>query len=111
MVSYGSGVAVMKKTYLAALLFPVLALLVSLMLAQSVDAQTQTFVLSFIPTQNTPLGTCGITASDSCAEAVLTIQVANSQTIAKLNLTGLYPNTVYTLWTVFNVLECANCNT
>src|SRR5262249_41021952 len=86
----------MKKTYLAVLLLLALELLAPLALDQSVDAQTQTFTLPFLPTQNAPAG----------AQAVLTIQANPSQTLAKLNVSGLYPNTVYTLWTVFNVLNC-----
>src|SRR5262247_4105395 len=88
----------MKKISVA-LLFPVLGLLGPLVLAKSVNAQTQTFTLQFLPTQNAP----------PQAQSVLTIQINSSQTLAKLSLTGLYPNTVYTLWTVFNILECAAC--
>jgi len=81
----------MKQTCLAALFF--------LVLTQNVNAQTQTFTLQFLPTQNAP----------PQAQALLTIQVNSSQTLAKLVLTGLYPDTVYTLWTVFNILQCAAC--
>src|SRR5262245_63196072 len=89
----------MKKISVAALFFPVLGLLAPLVLAQNANAQTETFTLQFLPTQNAP----------PQAQALLTIQVNSSQTLAKLVLTGLYPDTVYTLWTVFNVLECAAC--
>src|SRR5499433_3307465 len=89
----------MKKISVAALFFPVLGLLAPLVLAQSVSAQTQTFTLQFLPTQNAP----------PQAQGVLAIQINPSQTVAKLSLTGLYPHTLYTLWTVFNILECAAC--
>ncbi len=76
----------------------VLALLAVGFLALSMgvtSASAQDYTLQFLPTQNAPPGAWG----------VMSIKVANGETIAHLSARGLYPDTVYTIWTVFNELE------
>jgi hypothetical protein len=58
-------------------------------------AAADNYTLSFIPTQNAPAG----------AQATMWIQVTNGQSTIGLQARGLYPNTLYTIWTVFNVLK------
>jgi hypothetical protein len=57
-------------------------------------AQSQKYILSFIPTQNWP-----------SANAVMEIQVdGHGETHVKLKVRNAAPNMLYTLWTVFNPL-------
>jgi hypothetical protein len=51
--------------------------------------------LEFIPTQNAPPG----------ASAVMSLKLVNGETIIHFRVRGLYPDTVYTIWTVFNPLD------
>lgn len=75
----------------------VLALLAVGLLALSTgvtSAFAQDYTLRFLPTQNAPPG----------ASALMSIKVTNGETIVHLGVRGLYPDTVYTIWTVFNEL-------
>lgn len=62
------------------------------------DAADGLYVLPFIATQNAPGGV------DGGAEGVMRIQVEDGKSRIHLRVRGLYPNTVYTIWTVFNKL-------
>lgn len=53
------------------------------------------YTLEFIPTQNVPAG----------AEGTMTITPIPGGTVMSFRLRGAYPRTVYTIWTVFNVLD------
>jgi hypothetical protein len=59
-------------------------------------AGDEEYTLEFIPTQNAPGG----------AEASMLIKVKNDkpETEVLLTASGLYPNTVYTIWIVYNTL-------
>jgi hypothetical protein len=61
------------------------------------------YVLEFRRTQNLPK------TKYPRAEATLTMKVVNGETVAHLRLRGTQPNMLYTIWIVFNILECADC--
>ena len=63
----------------------------------------QEYTLNFIPTQNAPQ------AGAVPASGVMTLKVVNGETIVHFSVSGAYPNTVYTIWTVFNELVCPDC--
>ncbi len=63
-------------------------------LALPTRAAAEWYSLEFIPTQNARPGVQG----------TMSIKVANGETIVHFRLRGGYPNTVYTIWTVFNIL-------
>lgn len=79
------------------LVLTILALLAVLALAPWVSA-AQEHTLDFKPTQNAPAGISG----------TMTIEVKSGQTKARFRLNGGYPDTVYTIWIVYNVLQLAN---
>jgi hypothetical protein len=64
-------------------------------LSVAAPAAADDYALSFIPTQNAPAG----------ATATMRIHVADGRSTVSLRGTHLFPNTVYTIWTVFNVLK------
>lgn len=61
-------------------------------------AADERYHLRFIPTHNAPGGALG------SAEGEMTIRVANGHSTVRLGVRGLYPETVYTIWIVFNKL-------
>jgi len=61
--------------------------------------RAQEYTLNFVPTQNAPQAALGL----------MTLNVTNGETIVHFQVSGAYPNTVYTIWTVFNVLVCPAC--
>lgn len=65
------------------------------------SAFAQDYTLQFLPTQNAPPGAWG----------VLSIKVGTTGTVAHFSARGLYPDTVYTIWTVYNVLDETKWNT
>jgi hypothetical protein len=58
------------------------------------SAETRRYSLPFIKTQNAPAE----------AQGIMTIRVTDGQSRVHFQVSGAYPNTLYTIWTVFNVL-------
>src|SRR2546425_12687591 len=61
--------------------------------------RAQEYTLNFIPTQNAPQAALGR----------MTLNVTNGDTIVHFQGSGSYPNTVFTVGAVFNVLDCPPC--
>ncbi len=77
-----------RKILLAVLLASLLAT------ADSASGQGETYTLGFEPTQNALAGSYG----------VMTIKPLPGGTFVSFELQGGYPSTVYTIWTVYNLL-------
>jgi hypothetical protein len=58
-------------------------------------APANQYTLEFIPTQNVPAG----------AKGTMTIKQIPGGSIVNFQLRGAYPSTIYTIWTVFNLLD------
>lgn len=57
-------------------------------------AASELYTLEFLPTQNAPAE----------AQGTMTLKVVNGETVVHFRVRGAAPNTIYTIWTVFNVL-------
>lgn len=92
----------MSKTRLFSLIMVVLGLasLTSFLFTQQTYANDgiAQYTLEFIPTQN---------AASTTQSGVMRIRVNGNtkETVVHFSLRGGYPNTVYTIWTVFNILR------
>ncbi len=74
----------------------ILGLLGLFALPPHVGAATNgTYTLTFIPTHHAPGG----------AQGNMTLKVVNGETLVHFHVKGGFPNTLYTIWTVFNVLK------
>lgn len=76
-------------------LFALLAVGLLALSAGVTSAFGQDWSLRFIPTQNAPPGASGL----------MSLKVVNGDTIVHFSARGLHHDTVYTIWTVFNVLK------
>ena len=61
------------------------------------DNQYETYILYFRPTQNAP--------PDASAKMTIAVDVSRGDTLVKFSVRHAYPNTLYTIWTVFNELR------
>lgn len=75
----------------------ILGLLGLLVFPGQLLAGLEEYILEFIPTQNGPPGIRGT--------MTIKVDVEKRSTKVEFKLSGAYPNTVYTLWTVFNLLK------
>src|SRR5438552_7728089 len=62
------------------------------------ENQHETYILYFRPTQNAPPGASG--------KMKISVDASRGDTRVKFSVRHAYPNTLYTIWTVFNVLPC-----
>src|SRR6058998_2974408 len=61
------------------------------------ENQHETYVLYFRPTQNAPPGASG--------KMKISVDASRGDTRVKFSVRHAYPNTLYTIWTVFNELR------
>src|SRR2546425_1393834 len=61
------------------------------------ESQYETYILYFRPTQNAPPGASG--------KMKISVGVSRGDTLVKFSVRHAYPNTLYTIWTVFNELR------
>src|SRR5438552_17968043 len=62
------------------------------------ETQHETYILYFRPTQNAPPGASG--------KMKISVDASRRDTSAKFSVRHAYPNTLSTIWTVFNELRC-----
>src|SRR5947209_15416747 len=61
------------------------------------ESQYETYILYFRPTQNAPPGASG--------KMKISVGASSGDTLVKFSVHHAYPNTLYTIWTVFNELR------
>ena len=61
------------------------------------ESQYETYILYFRPTQNAPPGASG--------KMKISVGASSGDTLVKFSVRHAYPNTLYTIWTVFNELR------
>src|SRR5712691_2641006 len=61
------------------------------------ESQYETYILDFRPTQNATPGASG--------KMKISVGVSRGDTLVKFSVRHAYPNTLYTIWTVFNELR------
>jgi hypothetical protein len=88
----------MKSAKIFVLIVGLLALLVI-----APTAASEEYVLEFKRTQNLP------ETLFPNAKGTMKIKIVDGETIVHFKVRDVYPNTVYTIWIVYNALVCADC--